>query len=95
METNNTLKVKDWFVFKADFDLDNIIGVAEETEKAIKFVVEEFCGKRIRTKSYWCPKSVILDEDWKNYIKIHWNSEINHWVDENNDLVIGTLFLYV
>lgn len=95
---DTSLKVKDWFVNKCEFDLDGILGVVSETEKAVKFLVEEYVGRGISKKCYWCPKSVILDEDWKNYAKVlpdfDENNKFKGYKYENNAPVVGTKFLY-
>lgn len=92
----NGLKVKDWYERKAEFDLDGILGVVSETEKAVQFLVEEFAEHGVRNKTVWCPKSVILDEDWKNYYKVNANidSEGNFkgYVYEDGSPVIGSKF---
>ena len=90
---DNSLKVKEWFIFRAEFDLNGILGVVEETEKAVKFLVEEFTSAGIKKRTYWCPKSVILEEDWKNYQKVYWNDGWRY--SEDDSLVVGQKFLYV
>lgn len=93
------LKVKSWFITKCEFDLSGVLGIVDETEKAVKFLVEEFTSKGIQQSCYWCPKSVILDEDWKNYSKVLPNIDENNnfrgYKYEDNTPVIGTKFLYV
>lgn len=94
----NGLKVKDWYERKAEFDLDGILGVISETDKAVKFLVEEYVGHSIRNKTVWCPKSVILDDDWKNYNKVVANidSEGNFkgYMYEDGSPVIGNKFFF-
>lgn len=96
---NTDLQVKDWFVPKCAFDLSGVLGVVEETEKAVKFLVEEFTGNGIKQSCYWCPKSVIINEDWKNYARVMPNFDDNNnfigYKYGDNTPVIGTKFMYI